>query len=303
MSDDVPLQARVRLIHGVLQVIADEADVDVLHIKGPTVSAELLASRVQVDPESGESIRIPIPRVSGDADVLVRSSRVEAFLRAAEARGWQRKSSFRSGSAFGHALNIYHPRLGSADVHRRFPGIGIEPERAFDELWARRQMITLGHRECAVPATSAQRLILLLHAARSGGIRHIDTRLCWVDADATQRDEVRALAQTFEAELGLAAAIGELDQFKDHREYHLWRHFAVTDEASRLDEWRGRMRAAATLREKATVAVDFVTVNRDYLEERLGHRPSRREVVGAYLDRWRKLLAELTKRLTVRRHR
>lgn len=286
---NISMDTRLRLCHGVFQRLAESAGIDVLHVKGPAVSAALLANRV--DATTGE--RCVVPRPSSDVDLLVRPRHVGRFLALLGEHGWQRKTSFESGSAFGHALNVYHPRLGNADVHRFFPGIGLDPEPAFDELWADHSTTLLGNVACPVPSVTAQRLLLLLHAGRSGGQLHPDYALCWQNASMEERGEVRVLAERFEARVGLAAAIGELDHYLDDPQYLLWRHFANERSSGRFAEWRARLRAARTWRDKASVLRGFFIINRDFVAMQVGHEPTHRDLAHAYADRIATMLGEL----------
>ncbi|MHA6513119.1 nucleotidyltransferase family protein [Tessaracoccus sp. Z1128] len=292
MSRDPSLPVRLKLIHGVLQRHADRAGADVLHIKGPAVADELLDARPVTDPVSGEHRVEVTGRHSSDADLLVRPGHVARFLDEVTRHGWIRKTTFASSSAFGHAMNIYHPTLGNADVHRRFPGLA---DAAFDELWRGRSSIELGHVPCAVPSVQAQRLLLLLHAARSGP-SHPDTERAWVRATEDQRAGVLSLARQLGAELGVAAAVGGLDAFRDHPDYLLWKHFHEGN-PSRLDEWRARWRAATTLRAKADVVHGLLFFDTTLLEAELGHPPTRREIRQRLLQRWIRLIDEVSSRV------
>lgn len=281
------MTVRVSLIHGVLQRIADTAGVRLLHIKGTAVDPALLDVRTVVD-DDGTTREIRLPRGSSDADVLVHPSDVKAYLAALQRHGWTRKTSFYSGSAFGHATNIYHERLGNADIHRYYPGI---PEDRFDRLWADREVTLLGNVECHVPSLPAQRLILLLHAARSGP-NHPDVERAWARADDDERAQVRLLASQLDAGLGLAAALDELDGWEHHHEYLLWKHFREADPV-RLHEWKARWRAARTLRGKARVARSFLFFDRAVLESDLGREPTREELTKRKFARVTTMLREL----------
>ena len=289
------IDVRVRIIHGGLQRIADDAGTRLLHIKGPAVAEELLDRRTTVD-SSGEKVEVTVPRGSSDADILVHPADIKAFLAAVQQHGWVKKTSFNSGSAFGHALNIYHPKLGNADVHRYYPGL---PEDAFEDLWAHHGATELGSVECPVPSVHAQRLILLLHAARSGP-GHPDVDRAWTRASDDERASVRALAREMGAELGLAAALDELDGWEHHPEYLLWKHYREAN-PSRLHEWHARWKAARGLRAKSRVARSFVFFDPASLESDLGRTPTFREILRRNLGRFgtmgRELAAYATSRL------
>ncbi|WP_392424031.1 nucleotidyltransferase family protein [Barrientosiimonas humi] len=270
MTEDVPVAVRVRLAHGVAQRLADQYGVDLLHLKGPAAHV---------------SLRDP-GRQSLDADVLVRPAHVDRLLEALLQHGWVRVSGFDEGSAFGHAFNLRHEYLGLLDLHRSWPGFGIDATEAFDRLWGDATRIELAHVPCPVPAVPAQRFILLLHAARSGGTAVEDHTRTWLDASDEERAQVRALAREFDAEVALAAATGELEQFRHHPDYRLWRHFSERD-PNRFHEWAGRFQSARGPVAKARVARAFVSVNPDLLREELGREPTRSDYARANLHRIR----------------
>lgn len=261
--------ARVRLAHGYLQLLANELRVDILHVKGPAI-----------DP----LIQGVAERTSFDADILVRPRHVERFTTALNERGWQRFLGFEEGSAFGHAMNLRDEHLGLVDVHRSWPGFEVDPATAFDTLWQSRGAVSIAHVDCAVPDLDAQCLILLSHAARSGSERANDIAACWTRAADDQRARIDALAARLDARLALAAATGHLDDFRDDPKYPLWRYFA-DGRHGRLAEWSARWRAARSVRDKLHVARAFLVVNPDLLQIEVGGRPTVHEWTHAYRRR------------------
>ncbi|MEE8868773.1 MAG: nucleotidyltransferase family protein [Acidipropionibacterium acidipropionici] len=292
-ASGIPVADRVRLAHGILQRTADDAGVDILHIKGPALHHELL----QHEQRDGESV--PVPRHSTDADVLVRPAHLERFQEALERGGWQMTADFIAGSAFGHAANYWHQVLGYCDVHRRFPGIEIAPEYAFELMWAGRRPAEIAHVTCQTPGLTAQRLIILLHAARSGRTDHPDKHRAWDEGSDTDRQAVRRLAARLGAEVALAAATGHLDEFRGDRHYDLWRQFSTGD-SSRWHEWRARIRAADNPAQALRVAARALRLNQAHLRMDLGHDLTRADVLRGYRDRALRALGEL---LGARRHR
>lgn len=281
----IPVADRVRLTHGILQRTADDAGVDVLHIKGPALHPDLL--------QLSDDGQTPIPRHSTDADVLVRPSHLERFQRALETDGWRMTADFIAGSAFGHAANYWHDMLGYCDVHRRFPGIEADPEQAFDVLWAGRRPVGIAHVGCNAPALEAQRLIILMHAARSGVPDHPDKIRAWDDATDADRNAVRALAAHLDAEVALAAATGHLEEYRTDRNYDLWRQFSTGD-TSRWHEWRARIRAAGSPAEALRVAARSLRLNQAHLRMDLGHDLTRADVARGYRDRTLRALGEFS---------
>ena len=271
-----PIAARVHLAHAVVQKLADERDVDLLHLKGPAVLPGLRAEG----------------RHSSDVDVLVRPSHLSRLVAGLESVGFEQRTAFATGSVFAHAANWWHDDWGWVDVHVSWPGVTIDAEEAFDVLARGRLQLAIAHRDCPVPGRTAQRLILVLHAARSGGSLDVDH--AWDAADPGERDDVRKLAAELDAEVALAAGIGELELHRGHPAYALWRHFR--DGGSRFDEWRARLAAAPTVRAKVVLLSAALRVNRDHLRMELGRPPTRGEVRARQKVRVRRAVQELTQR-------
>ncbi|RLV47648.1 2-nitropropane dioxygenase [Nocardioides mangrovicus] len=263
--------ARVALAHAVVQVLAERAGVDLLHVKGPALDASLRDAE----------------RISTDADVLVRPGHVLALTAALVDHGWRLVTGFASGSVFEHAANYHHDAWGYVDVHRSFPGVTIGSEQAFDLLWADRTASEVAHRACAVPSVRDQALLLCLHAARGMGAPRAvaDLDRAWGAADEADRARLRARADELGARVALAAALGELDagDLGEDRTVPLWRYYSQG--GSRVDEWVARLRAAPSRRAAVRTAVRGLGVNREYAAMALGHEPSRRELAGLFAGR------------------
>lgn len=257
----LPRWALVHLAHAAAQASASAVGVDLLHVKGPAVDARLR----------------PGPVLSTDADVLVRPAHVSRFTEALRGDGWTMFAGFEAGSAWRHAAGFYHPSWGNLDVHRAFPGLGPDPVASFDRLWRDHGRRAIAGRECPVPDYTGQALVILLHSARTLRIVDSETAHVWGTADQQQRARIRALADELGAQVGLAAAIGELEDFPDAADHDLWQHFR--DGGSRLAEWRARVRAARSPAEAAREVGRALVVNTDHLAMRLGRVPSRPEVV------------------------
>ncbi len=271
-----PIAARVHLAHAVVQKLAEERNIDLLHLKGPAVLPGLRAAG----------------RQSSDVDVLLRPSHLSKMIAALESIGWEQRTDFATGSVFAHAANWWHDDWGWVDVHVSWPGVGVGAEQGYDVLSRGALQHAIAHWDCPVPHRVAQRLILVLHAARSGGS---DVDLAWTAADPAEQAEVRALAAELDAEVALAAGIGELELHRDHPTYALWRHFV--EGGSRLDEWRARMAAAPSARAKAGLVTSAMRVNRDHLQMELGRPPTREDVRARQGQRLRKAAGELSKRV------
>ncbi|MBK9158479.1 MAG: nucleotidyltransferase family protein [Propionibacteriaceae bacterium] len=291
---DVPLSVRVEFAHAALQWLADAHGIDVLHIKGPALAPVLSED---LDDEGG----VPSNRrASTDADVLVRPRQVEAFMKILSEHGWTAMASFESGSVFEHAAALEHTWFGHCDVHRNFPGIGLDPETAFDVLWADRSTVELAAWPCTVPSITAQRVVLLLHAGRTVGGQPQDVRRAWREASPTDQEQTQLLVTRLKAEIGLAAALGHLDDYADSPEADLWR-LASQPETLRLAEWQARIKASKSPREALRLAFKALFVNVDHLTMKLGHPPTRRDMAAAYARRFATALRELPRLVGRRR--
>ncbi len=271
---NIPIAARVHLAHAVVQHLAEQADVDLLHIKGPALLPDLR----------------PPARRSSDVDVLVRPSHLHCLVAALECAGWSKRTDFETGSVFAHAANWWHDDWGWVDVHLHWPGVSLEPEVAFDVWSAGADRQPIAHRLCPVPNRTGQLLVLVLHAAR--GTDRSDVDYAWTRADDEQRAATRQLAGVLGAEVALAAALGELEQFRDHPSYALWRHLSEGGE-SRIAEWRARFAAASGARARARLLVGSLRVNRDHLGMELGRAPTRAEIRHRQLRRLRRATGEV----------
>ena len=288
----MPAHVGILLAHACLQVLADDHGVDLLHIKGPAVDESLLDRRTVPDPDTHEHVTQPVPRHSVDADVLVRPSHVKKLFQAMSEHGWRMAYDFADGSAFEHASTWQHRALEHVDVHRQFPGFGLDPDEAFDALWSERHETLLAGQSCPVPEVTAHRLILILHAVRGGHLQDPDILNAWTRADDDQRLAVEVLSERLQAQVALAAATGRLADHRDSREYDLWKVLSTGDPSlSRL--WWARVKAQPTAAAAIRMAVKLVVPNRNRMAQRLGHRPTSGEMAREHLLQAKIAVAEL----------
>lgn len=272
----MPWSVGIRFAHAAVQALADDHGVDVLHIKGPAVDESLL---------DGE-------RQSIDADVLVRPTQVGDLIAAMHEHGWRTQYRFEDGSAFEHASTLVHPFLAPVDVHRWFPGVDADPELAFDRFWADRHVADLAGVPCAVPSVAAQRLLLIIHAARAGRLNHGDISRGWGAASDGERAAVIEVADAVGARVALAAGTGHLHEHVGARGHELWKVLSTGD-PSKAHLWVARVGAAPTRRAALRTAVRLLMPNRQRMEVSLGRPPTRREVAGAYFSRLRRGAREI----------
>ena len=281
-SQDVPLEARARLGHAAVHELAAAHGVDLLHIKGAALADDLTHPG----------------RRSTDVDVLVRPDHVDRLLDAVTEAGFLIASRFRTGSPFEHATTLTHPVWGHLDVHRLFPGIGLDPGPAFDRLWARRASREIGGVRCSVPDPTDHAVLLVLHAARSpvGGQASADVEQVWHRASEEARTELRARAFALDAEAAFAIGTDPAEvrhRPVDQREED-W--LVLTSGPGRLPEWRTRIRTAPDLGARLRLIAMLPAVNTDQLAARLGRRPTVLEITRAFIDRGARGLREIATR-------
>jgi Uncharacterised nucleotidyltransferase len=264
---DVPLEVRLHLGRAAVQTIADASAIDLLHIKGDAVDPTVRPSR----------------NAGSDIDVMVRPDQVDAMDRALRDHGWELYSTFELGSPFGHAQTYLHRLWGYIDLHRRFPGIRLAPADAFARMWRSRVSIDFAGVPCPVPDVAAQSAILLLNAARGrAGAAH-DLHRLWTDASPETRLMIEAEVDALDARLAWDAAVGDLERHRHDREYRLWR--VVSRGGTRAEEWWARVVAQPTLGGRLAVIARLPLVNVPHLGHRLGHQPTRREIVLEFFAR------------------
>lgn len=274
----VPLDARLRLGHAVLQAIADDNGIDLLHIKGYSVDEGLYFSG----------------RASSDVDVLVRPEQAARFVDLIAGHEWRHVTSFRTGSVFEHAAVSRHDTWGYVDVHRVIPGVGLAAGAAFDRLWATSRITAIAERECRVPSRIHQALVIALHEARAHRNMTHDTDHLRSALGTAEWTTVANEALAFDAEIAWAAATGDLDRFTWHREHALWT--AVRGRAGRFELLRARARAARSLRQKVGIFAAAALPNRDHLRMSLGREPRARDLVGDVVTRVRIAIAAISPR-------
>ncbi|MDO5682936.1 MAG: nucleotidyltransferase family protein [Propionibacteriaceae bacterium] len=249
MTVDPPLAVRVQFAHAVVQHVAQEAGIRLLHLKGPTMSPELIAGRSP----------------STDADVWAQPGQAQRLIKALRDAGWVKVTSFRSGSAFKHAATLHHSLFGYTDIHRFFPG--LQAPDAFDRLYDRRVTRSLAGIDCACLDPVAERLVLVVHAARSQS-RSSDLDLAWHKQPEGVRAEIIQLANEVEAQVALAAALGNLADYEGAKSYRMWRTY--TSPSTRLERLRARIELAPDWKARAGELVAGWQPNTRYEEIRSG---------------------------------
>lgn len=265
---DVPLALRIRLSHAYFQHLADRNNLDILHVKGYAFAQEVY--------QPGRS--------SSDVDLLVRPQHIEKLVEAAQQDGWEILARFETGSIFEHAMTLYHGTWGLVDIHRYFPGVGDAQGSAFDTLWKKRRTRDIAHFPCALPSLVDSRIFVVVHGARSDNKYNADIVYLQKTLPPEAWDEMRQRLLELDAEIAFAAALHELDNFKDHPDYLLWK--SVSEKTSTFTQWRARFQHAQGIKAKIKVLRNILLVNKDHLAMELGHAPSRQEIRQKFFSRF-----------------
>ncbi|WP_062521693.1 nucleotidyltransferase family protein [Demequina silvatica] len=144
----------VPLAHALAVEVARRAGIRVLVIKGPSAAAHGLRAE----------------RVSADADVMVSPDGFGTYVEALQRYGWHERPA---GDGIGpkaiHSVTLIHDAWPcDIDAHVQFPGfLAQQQQQVFDELWSRRQPLTLAGVEIDMVDRSGAILIAALHALRT----------------------------------------------------------------------------------------------------------------------------------------
>ncbi|MDO5645899.1 MAG: nucleotidyltransferase family protein [Dermabacter sp.] len=268
-----PMATRLRITHALLETLGREAGIRVLHIKGVTLDADLAKNR----------------HASTDCDVLVPPTDAERYCDALATHGWDLRTRFEHGSVFGHAATMYHPVWGTVDVHRSFPGLDTDADATFEAWWQDGREIELGGARLRVPSALDQRVLLLMHAARSpNALTSHDFRVTWEDASADERRalEARAVALGAITPLMILTDTGDgerIDRVRGEPTFHLWD--AISRGANPTELWNAQIQDAHSWTQKIGIMWKAAHVNRDHLAIQLGHAPTRAEIAREWVHR------------------
>ena len=178
------------------------------------------------------------PQLHGgtDIDILVRPAHVLLWTAPSADTGGRSTPPLRMVRPFGHAQTYAHPLWDYVDVHRLFPGIGLEPGAAFTRLWWDRPAWTSPARSARFP--DVHRAGDRARAERGAGAvgRSLGSAAGLVRRHGQERAGIEAVVADLDARIAFDAAIGQLDRHRGKREDRLWR--AVSQNGTRLDEWR-----------------------------------------------------------------
>ena len=135
--------------------IAEDAGIRLLLIKG--------------QPATDLGVRAERPSV--DVDVWIDPARQCEYQDLLAVHGWQQAMSPPAGVPWDHATVLSHAHWPcTIDVHGIYPGFLTDPDIAFEEVWAHREVARIGSETCLVPGVVPAAAITFLHAERSRSI-------------------------------------------------------------------------------------------------------------------------------------
>lgn len=180
---ELALSEAVPLAHALVDRVAQERDVRILFIKGPTAVEQGLRA----------------PRASLDVDALVDPERRHMLTERLVELDWVDEHPYTSPTVLPMHSATHRHRAWPCelDLHDRFPGFFADPAEVFERLWERRVTVTVAARELACPDLSGQILVLALHCLRDPhemGKADELAKLAAVVTDMACEDSLRDLA-------------------------------------------------------------------------------------------------------------
>lgn len=181
-SDDLEHRARItnltrpwlsspfhELVYALVGSAARDHAISSVFIKGPILHSQGLREREH----------------SGDVDIWVEPTKVEALISALKPWGWHSVPDLWSGLPVNHSVTLKPEFWGcELDVHHHFPGVGVAEAQAFNLLLARGTPLEFAGVTVTVPEVSAHTVIESLNRSRPE---------IGVPRDSTQLDEAARL--------------------------------------------------------------------------------------------------------------
>lgn len=118
--------------------------------------------------------RLRVGHVSSDVDVLVEPGCTQTLSSLAIRSGWR----VRQGAAGDSRMTRHSITLSNAgwpsdlDLHSEFPGLLAGDARAFETLWANRDVIAVAGQPVCIPDRASSLVIWALHSLRGTATQH-----------------------------------------------------------------------------------------------------------------------------------
>jgi hypothetical protein len=139
------------LVYAVVARVAASRGIRCVFTKGPALHLQRLREREH----------------SGDVDLWCEPARVEELADALTPWGWRRAPDPWRGTTIHHTVTLTPDHWGcEIDVHRRFPGLVLDDERAFDLVIRDAVPLRFAGVDVLVPAPAAHAVLAALHAVR-----------------------------------------------------------------------------------------------------------------------------------------
>lgn len=261
----LPLDARIRLAHGLITHIFATYGVRSMHFKGYAAAGIF-----------------PATRHSTDVDVIIDPKHQDLAIRSLTENSWTLVTDYHQGSIFRHAASLWHKHLGYVDVHRWVPGLHSAPQQTFDALWRYHTNTHIAHYPCPTPSRLDHILLILLHCARDPHRGIHDAHHVWESLDTESKKQLRHRVMTFEAETPWKLATGE-DLGADPHQLRIWA--AIRNDANRTELLHARIQAERNPLKKTRLLLGAFVPNRSHLHIASGHHPTLDDYITEYQAR------------------
>ncbi|WP_150959141.1 nucleotidyltransferase family protein [Microbacterium testaceum] len=207
------------LIYALVHRVADAAGIRCLFVKGPALHHQGLREREH----------------SGDVDVWCDPARWDDLASALEPWGWARQPDPWRGTSVHHSTTLLPRAWGcEIDIHRRFPGLALDDERAFDIVMTLSTTMVAAGTVVPIPRRDAHAVISALHAIRPAVGRKVSVNDHLIGqrtlaAAPGAMDAARALGAVAALRDDLAVAYPNADPGPDLGPPRDWLHRAQPD--------------------------------------------------------------------------
>lgn len=151
ISNSWLISVQHELVYALLAHAARQSGVDIVFIKGPVLHVQGLRVREH----------------SGDVDCWVRPGGERALADAMAPWGWRIVPTAFDGTSVAHSITLVPGDWGcEIDVHWRFPGMTIDPVRAFDLLYESSEERVFAGASARAPSPAMHAVIYALHELR-----------------------------------------------------------------------------------------------------------------------------------------
>ncbi|MDZ5146132.1 nucleotidyltransferase family protein [Microbacterium testaceum] len=139
------------MVYAVVARVAEDQGIRCVFVKGPVLHFQGLRDREH----------------SGDVDVWCDPQRWEDLVAALGPWGWDRVADPWEGTTVNHSATLVPKSWGcEVDVHRRMPGLTLEDDAAFEQLWAHPDEARFAGQVVRTPSRPMHAVISAVHSVR-----------------------------------------------------------------------------------------------------------------------------------------